>query len=605
MPSTSVLDLAFPVLEALKKYTIKTPTIGYYIKQVFKDLTWVTILLRIIDAFTDIALTKTYFQDWDESVVKDFLQNTNCSQQDQHEFNCSNVTYVRNECLQNSDWNQRLVCSFPLMTWWISGTLSVIVLAITYLAEVVSTLEYSKFDHYFEIFSRVCCKEHKEGTIFVYGFILPLSQQMTCLIYCHWIKSFVGYWQDKSKNMIKSLTLNKTNCIQHCNENEWENKICMICNHNVEDSEKLDKLMTKSNDVESHGQKLFASTENLLMPMVQFGFLFPVVLNIAFKTDNSSLENHTATDQNNSNFQNIIEKLPANWTIILIIFSIISSLLSLIRSQTRIYFAAPGKKNQKSVTNTVLIFMIIMLQVLPKILSFQAFSFGLVGSELQCPDAILVLLLAFPYFSSTWKTLMVALCLSIFHKLTFHKIKNLFLSPFIFTRIEKGDTKDKNQCQIDEKQSGFVMTENGKCHLLFDTMSLMENCVLSITGSYYIGKYEKTFDSYKFCGVIVVFQVLGLLMKLMYYQYQHSWMKLSPARQCMGKVSFAIILILVISIAIGIPIIASMLPPGSPSTMLYILTGFYSFVVSCKVLVYMFALKKHFTILVIVIKSSS
>ena len=36
--------------------------------------------------------------------------------------------------------------------------------------------------------------------------------------------------------------------------------------------------MSKADAVENHGQKLFAATENLLMPMVQFGFLFPVVL---------------------------------------------------------------------------------------------------------------------------------------------------------------------------------------------------------------------------------------------------------------------------------------------------------------------------------------
>jgi hypothetical protein len=32
---------------------------------------------------------------------------------------------------------------------------------------------------------------------------------------------------------------------------------------------------------------------------------------------------------------------------------------------------------------------------------------------------------------------MVALCLSIFHTLRFTKIKQLFLSPFIFTQMEK------------------------------------------------------------------------------------------------------------------------------------------------------------------------
>ena len=42
--------------------------------------------------------------------------------------------------------------------------------------------------------------------------------------------------------------------------------------------------MSKADAVENHGQKLFAATENLLMPMVQFGFLFPVVLAAIFST---------------------------------------------------------------------------------------------------------------------------------------------------------------------------------------------------------------------------------------------------------------------------------------------------------------------------------
>ena len=85
-------------------------------------------------------------------------------------------------------------------------------------------------------------------------------------------------------------------------------------------------------------------------------------------------------------------------------------------------------------------------------MAFQAFSFGVLGSELQCHDAILVLLLVLPYLSSTWKTMMVALCLSLSHTLTFNKagfnkIKQLFLSPFIFTQLEK----DENTKEIDSK----------------------------------------------------------------------------------------------------------------------------------------------------------
>ena len=209
----------------------------------------------------------------------------------------------------------------------------------------------------------------------------------------------------------------------------------IICYKNVKDvednSEKLDNLLTKAEDVENHSRKLFASTENLLMPLVQFAFLFPTL--VAFLS-NSEVVN---TVSEATSFGKSVSLVSDNWTSILIVSSIVSSILSLVGSQTKIYFTSPGKMTQKTLKNKVMIFVIIMMQVLAKIFAFQAFSFGLLGSELQCPDGILVLLLAFPYLSSTCKTLMVALCLSIFHTLRFNKIKQLFLSPFIFTQMEK------------------------------------------------------------------------------------------------------------------------------------------------------------------------
>ena len=83
--------------------------------------------------------------------------------------------------------------------------------------------------------------------------------------------------------MIKSLSSTDSNkCVKHCSENEWETKTCMICYHNVENAEMLSELKKHADEVEIHGQKLFASTENLLMPMVQFAFLFPMLMNVFF-----------------------------------------------------------------------------------------------------------------------------------------------------------------------------------------------------------------------------------------------------------------------------------------------------------------------------------
>ena len=166
------------------------------------------------------------------------------------------------------------------------------------------------------------------------------------------------------------------------------------------------------------------------MPMVQFAFLFPMV--VAF------FSNSFEVVKTVSEAKSLEKRVSDNWTSILIVSSIASSILSLVSSQTKIYFTSPGKMTQKTLKNKVMIFVIIMMQVLPKIFAFQAFSFGLLGSGLQRPDGILVLLLTFPYLSSTCKTLMV----SIFHTLRFDKIKQLFLSPFIFTQMEKDEISE-------------------------------------------------------------------------------------------------------------------------------------------------------------------
>ena len=331
-----------------------------------------------------------------------------------------------------------------------------------------------------------------------------------------------------------------------------EDEACIICYKNVKDvednSEKLDNLLTKAEDVENHSRKLFASTENLLMPLVQFAFLFPTL--VAFLS-NSEVVN---TVSEATSFGKSVSLVSDNWTSILIVSSIASSILSLVVSQTKIYFASPGKMNQKSLKNKVMIFVIIMMQVLPKILAVQAFSFGLLGSELQCPDGILVLLLAFPYFSSTCKTLMVALCLSILKTLRFKKIKQIFLSPFIFTQMEKDEDKDEIGESVKKEQC--FLTETGICHLLFDVTSLLENCALSITGAFYIGKYEKNFDPLIFCGIVIGSHIVGLLLKFFYYRYHHPWMTESKAYDFMGQVSTGILSLLAVCIVVGIPYIA-------------------------------------------------
>ena len=102
-------------------------------------------------------------------------------------------------------------------------------------------------------------------------------------------------------------------------------------------------------------------------------------------------------------------------------------------------------------------------------------------------------------------------------------------------------------------------------------MSLLENCALSITGAVHIWNFEKDFDPFRFNGVVIGVHILGLFLKLMYYQFQHPWMELSDARDCMGKVVKAILFLIATSIVVGIPTGAYMISPSTTSKILSLL----------------------------------
>ena len=72
------LNISAPVFAAIKKFTVKLPSLGYYIKKLFMTFMGLTLLLRFIDAVSDITLGVTYHQDWN-TVLGEFLNQTLCS----------------------------------------------------------------------------------------------------------------------------------------------------------------------------------------------------------------------------------------------------------------------------------------------------------------------------------------------------------------------------------------------------------------------------------------------------------------------------------------------------------------------------------------------
>ena len=128
------------------------------------------------------------------------------------------------------------------------------------------------------------------------------------------------------------------------------------------------------------------------------------------------------------------------------------------------------------------------------------------------------------------------------------------------------------------KKQLCVITEHGLCHLAFDSLSLIENCVLAITGTIFIEEVEEFFDwssVLEFCIVVIGTHVVGLILKFFYYKHKHPWMQLSRAYKCIGITSKTIIVILTVLILVAMPLIGYLLSPHSAaaSTILYVLTA--------------------------------
>ena len=129
-PSSGSLDIALPFFQTLKPFTVKHPSFGYYIKQLFTTFMGISLLLRSIDAITDVALTMTFFQNWTK-VLNDFHQLAFFNNTEER-----NITYFKDKCRTEPG----IACSITNIDGgWIPGVVSLLVLLVSYLAEIFTT----------------------------------------------------------------------------------------------------------------------------------------------------------------------------------------------------------------------------------------------------------------------------------------------------------------------------------------------------------------------------------------------------------------------------------------------------------------------------------
>ena len=234
------------------------------------------------------------------------------------------------------------------------GLISISILLITYGLEVIYTMfKYPR--HYSAVFSGFCCEYNPSARTRFYCVVLPLFQQLTTLVYQHWMDSFVDYWREKKLPNTYAISIACNRC-KDC-ENCRNTTICVFCSKNCGNIEELENLKKKSNAICSHSKYLIATTENTLMPLVQLAFLFPAVI---------SAFGEVKWDINTKEVEEFAKDLKSNWLFVGTIFSITSSILSMAASQTAIYFASDGKLTQKTKKNEIIYGLAIILQILPK-----------------------------------------------------------------------------------------------------------------------------------------------------------------------------------------------------------------------------------------------
>ena len=298
--------------------------------------------------------------------------------------------------------------------------------------------------HYCAIFGGYCCENNTQSkkVVKLYGWILPIFQQLTTLIYNLWISTFVKYWSSKTRLNIASISKECPRC-KECPSCR-NDSICVFCGRNANNVTQLEDLKKKAEDVESYSKVTIASTENSLMPMIQLSVLFPTII-ASFTKDTIAINN--------------VKDLKDNVMFFGTVFSVSSSILSMAASQTAKYFVSCGKEEQKTITNRIFYGSSIILQTLAKVIVYQTFAFGVVGYAFKEPRWIMVALLVLPVLMSIFKILTLLGFIFIKKRLTKSDNENvewsmiktpsyiaclLFTSTFVLIRIEgyKNTTSD-------------------------------------------------------------------------------------------------------------------------------------------------------------------
>ena len=345
----------------------------------------------------------------------------------------------------------------------------------------------------------------------------------------------------ESGNLIPSPDKKTVNCIcVFCSNNASENKDSQI---------KLQELKKNSFFVMTMDKIVTSATENSFMPLVQLSIVFPQIIYLFPKENVKTKLTQTLESIMNANlnltanstlaeiyphlFKQVDVSSDLKFTVTAI--SIITSFISMATTLTRTYFSKPGRDSYQNLQRFLTYFLSIILQVMPKLLAYQVFAFGFIGS--LSPGFIIPSLVVIPMILCFVRAMVYYCYNEHFRPNYIHprkKLKACLLFGFstVYTFNEQDFYKNENDNpkesdKDDKKQSSKKSNRKNLlyCHLVFDSFSLLENFCLAIDGGRNI--LDSNFNLTVFMIWLIGMHVLGLIVKASYYLFLHPWESLN------------------------------------------------------------------------------
>ena len=621
----------------MEKRVEKPLNVSYYVVKSFSKFFVLLFVMKVLDFLTDVMLNVQYYTQeslYDESIPS------------------------QEECVEIYD-NKKVACYFHSIWNKSLFVVAFIIFLFTYFCDFIFVMSDRKSRHFLSTMVGVCCWNNlcskvKTSSMIkkllawcpycISWFFVFILNPICISVYGFWMETFVEYWRktNKKRPINDDVVSDEENVCSHCKgcqETDMKVSLCVFCGKNASDDvaedigSKREDLGRDSFYIKTISKIVTSAIENSLMPLIQLPLFFPKLLYLFSKESiDQSLKKYWNTPLTISGnitaaelFPHLAQSAQTSGTLAVTMISITTSLVSMATTLTLVYFSKPGRKNYTKKPARYLVYALsIIFQVIPKILAYLFFAFGVIGYNL--PELIIPSLLLLPLISAMIRSIIYHCFRDFSSKYREHRSKRasaLFGLSTIYTFNEhyfysknmdegkaKGnqndtinqtiilelheieantpdsDSEDANPPEdIDVRNYGEDINpqkdkytkqynERWEWHLGYDICSLMENILYGVCGAHFI--VDENFDVNYACCVIVFMHLFGLLIKAAYYLFLHPWEKQNPIHKKLNSLHQAMSCNLIFSsiavlLIIGLLIVALVYGPPNMKIFIYCL----------------------------------